>query len=83
MPRPPNIIRPIKLTTTIPEDLMARLQIHLFSDVEGRVPQGAYQQFLCDRIREFFSDKSYDTGSGVIRGSADAIKFVKTCVEKA
>lgn len=50
----PNIIRPVKLTTCIPEDLRAKLDLYLYSHLEGRVPKGAYQKFLCERIREFF-----------------------------
>lgn len=77
MSRPPNIQRPIKLTTTIPEDLRVQLDLHLFSEVEGRVPQGAYQTFLCDRIREFFAYKRFDTGSGIVQGPASAIEMIR------
>lgn len=55
MPRRPNIIRPSKLTTVLPEDIRAKLDLHLWSELEGRVPQGAYQKFLVERIQEFFS----------------------------
>jgi hypothetical protein len=55
--RRPNIIRPIKLNTTFPEDIRAKLELHLFSTVEQRVPKGAIQKFLCERITEFFSQK--------------------------
>lgn len=55
--RPPNILRPTKLTTYLPEDLRAKLELHLFSTVEGRVPHGAYSQFLAERVREFFAPK--------------------------
>lgn len=55
MPRTPNIIRPSKLTLHLPEDIRAKLDLYLFSDIEGRIPQGAYQQFLTERINEFFS----------------------------
>jgi hypothetical protein len=41
--------------TTLPEDLMARLDLLLWSDFEGRVPKGAYQKFFEARMREFFS----------------------------
>lgn len=82
MSRPPNIHRPVKLTTTIPEDIRGQLDLHLWSDVEGRIPQGAYQTFLCDRIREFFSHKRLDTGHGVIQGPAPAIAFVQHLVEE-
>jgi hypothetical protein len=52
--RPSSVIRPTRLSTFIPEDLRAKLDLHLFSDVEGRIPVGAYSQFLADRVREFF-----------------------------
>lgn len=55
--RPPNILRPTKLTTYLPEDLRAKLDLHLFSEIEGRVPHGAYSQFLAERVREFFAPK--------------------------
>jgi hypothetical protein len=60
MARRPDVIRPVKLTTTIPEDVRTRLDIHLYSDLEGRVPQGAYQTFFVDRIREFFDWQTFD-----------------------
>lgn len=53
--RRPNIIRPIKLTTTFPEDIRAKLDLHLYSPVEHRVPQGAIQKFLVERVQEYFS----------------------------
>lgn len=55
MPRAPNINRPISLHTTIPEDLWTKLTLYLYSEVEGRVPKGAYQSFITERIREFFN----------------------------
>lgn len=82
MPRRPNIMRPVPLRTTFPEDVRAQLDLHLYSEVEGRVPQGAYQAFLIERIREFFNRKSYDTGKGVVYGSPEAIAYVATCVER-
>ena len=54
----PNILRPIKLTTTLPEDVYARLTTYLYSEVEGRVPKGAYQRFIVERTREFFKLES-------------------------
>ena len=51
----PKIIRPTKLTLMLPEDIRAKLDLHLFSQVENRVPMGAYQRFFIERIQEFFS----------------------------
>lgn len=55
--RPPKIMRPVKLSTVLPEDLRAKLDIHLYSAVEGRVPHGAYSKFLSERVREFFDQQ--------------------------
>lgn len=54
MARRPNVIRPVRLTTTLPEDIWTQLTLYLHSDLEERVPKGAYQQFIVDRCREFF-----------------------------
>lgn len=53
----PNIIRPTKLTMHLPEDVRARLDLYLFSPLEGRIPKGAYQRFIVERIQEFFSKR--------------------------
>lgn len=57
MARQPNILRPIRLNTTFPEDIRAKLEIHLYSPLEGRVPKSAMQKFLLERIREYFEEK--------------------------
>jgi hypothetical protein len=56
MPRRPNIIRPVKLLISLPEDIHAKLVLHLYSEAEGRVPQGAYQKFFVERILQFFQE---------------------------
>lgn len=55
MPKPPNIQRPTKLHLALPEDVRAKLDLFLYSQVEGRIPHGAYQKFLVERIQEYFS----------------------------
>lgn len=60
MPARPQIDRPVKLTTSLPTSVMAELALHLISPVEGRVPKGAYQSFLVERIKEYFSWKRLD-----------------------
>jgi ferredoxin-NADP reductase len=52
MARRHNIVRPIPLNTAIPEDIRAWLDLHLFSELEGRVPKGAYQAFILRKIKE-------------------------------
>lgn len=60
MSRRPNIDRPIAMTLKLPESIRARLDLHLFSELEGRVPQGRYQEFFLARIQEFFSWQRLD-----------------------
>lgn len=55
--RRPNVIRPIKLNISLPEDIRAKLDLYLYSEAEGRVPMGAYQRFFIERINEFFSSQ--------------------------
>lgn len=55
--KPPKILRPIRLSTTIPEDVRAKLDLYLYSEVEGRVPFGAYQKFIVERTQEFFAER--------------------------
>ena len=82
--RRPDVIRPIKLTTTLPEDIRGRLDLHLYSELEDRVPKGAYQRFLIERIQEFFDSRPLDIGelcglstSAVVRGSPSVIKLLE------
>lgn len=53
----PKILRPIRLHTTLPEDIRAVLDLHLYSEVEQRIPFGAYQKFIIERTKEFFAEK--------------------------
>lgn len=54
MSRPPLILRPVKITTYLPEDLHAKLMLHLYSPSEQRVPKGAIQRFLVERVLDYF-----------------------------
>lgn len=54
MPRKPDIDRPTDLHLMLPESIRAKLDLLLFSEVEGRVPHGSYQRFIIERIKEFF-----------------------------
>jgi hypothetical protein len=60
MPRKPNLERPTRLETKLPETLRARLDLLLFSELEGRVPKGRYQEFFIERILEFFNSRQLE-----------------------
>lgn len=51
MPRPKRTIRPTYLNLAIPETLRCRLDLLLYSTLEGRVPHGAYSTYICDLIQ--------------------------------
>jgi hypothetical protein len=50
----PRIIRPTKLTMALPEDIRAKLDLYLYSEAQQRIPHGAYQKFMVERISDFF-----------------------------
>ena len=62
MPRRFDIDRPVSLNLKLPESLRARLDLALFSPLEGRVRQGKYQEFFAARIQEFFDWRRLDLG---------------------
>jgi hypothetical protein len=51
----PYVLRPIPLTTSLPEDVHAKLMLYLYSEAEGKVPKGAISRFLVERINEYFT----------------------------
>lgn len=50
----PKVEPSIQLCVMLPETLRARLDLLLFSELEGRVPKGKHQEFFVARLREFF-----------------------------
>ena len=80
MPRPRNVIPTAALCLMLPEDLRGWLDLHLFSDVEGRVPQGAYQSFFVRKIREEMEHRRLDTGVGIVQGPKEAITLLSKLI---
>lgn len=56
--RPLEIIRPTRLEISIPEDMRTLMDLRLWSELEGRVPKGAYSQFINQLIREYFTKET-------------------------
>ena len=81
MPRRPALIPSVILTTALPADVHTRMTLHLFSALEGRVPQGAYAGFLSELIRGYFNNKhldiapfaASDPGAFIVSGTPEAI----------
>ena len=58
MSRRRNVIPTVQLELKLPADLRAKLDLYLWSDVEGRVPQGRYQEFFVSLLNEFFNRRT-------------------------
>lgn len=95
MPRPRNLIPASPLEVSLPEDIRARLDLHLWSDLEQRVPHGAYKEFITERLREFFAADRLDIaawagsppGAFVLFGPPEAIaslrRLLQTYIERS
>mgnify|MGYP001554756895 CR=1 FL=1 len=54
MARPRNIHSAVPLRVRLPLPTRAKLDLYLFSQVEGCVPKGAYTKFITSLIEDFF-----------------------------
>lgn len=52
--RPKKTMRPIPFNLSLDEDLHARLELELFSELEGKVPHGAKSSLINLLVREHF-----------------------------
>jgi hypothetical protein len=52
MARPRKAVRPIEKNISIPEDLVCKVDLRLFSELEGRVPHGAWSRYVSGLIRK-------------------------------
>ncbi len=87
MPAKPKLDRPTRLELKLPETLRTRLDLYLFSDLEGRVPKGKYQEFFEERIRAFFSYAKLDLApyglpTSSVEGPKDSILELQTLLER-
>jgi len=51
MARPRKAVRPLEKTISLPEDLAVRVDLKLFSELEGRVPHGRWSKYVEELIR--------------------------------
>lgn len=58
MPRRPAIIKPVEKKLSLDAELVAKVELMLFSDLEGRVPYGAWAGFIEQLLREHFARKA-------------------------
>jgi len=62
VPKPPNLIPSKQLNVALPLPVFTQLTLHLHSDLEQRVPHGAYSRFITELLREHFASKVVDIG---------------------
>lgn len=55
MARPKSVNRPIEKKLSLDPDLVAKTELLLFSDLEGRVPYGAWSGLIEQLLREHFA----------------------------
>lgn len=87
MPRPKNLIPSTQLNVALPLPLFTRLALDLNSDLEGRVPHGAYSRFFSDLLRAHYEEAQLDLGQFlaadipagvyVVRGPSATIEALK------
>ncbi len=53
MPRIKKIDRPVRLSGYLPQSIYDKLQLELFSELEGRVPHGAHSELLTELITKW------------------------------
>lgn len=89
MSKRPNTIPSVQLNVALPLDVHTRLSAHLFSELEGRVPHGAYSRFLIELLRQRFAAEHLDlaaysnapAGAFVVSGTPEAVKRLKEMLE--
>lgn len=60
MPRPRNAIPSRNLHLMLAEEDAGRLELHLYSEAEQRIPHAARQKFFTQRLKEFFTWQRLD-----------------------
>ena len=75
------------LHITICPRLRTQLDTAVWSDLEGRIPAGALQRFIEERLREYFAQTRLDlqqfhpTG-GVVSGMPETIETLRVLLEE-
>ena len=53
MPRPKNAIPSVEKKISIPSDVVARIDLELHSEIEGKVPHGAWGTLVTTLLRRY------------------------------
>ena len=69
MARPKKTIRTVYQNIALPEDLVAKVELELYSDLEEKVPFGAKAEFFTKLLRDYFEGRE---------ATQDAVKALLT-----
>lgn len=62
MARPKKTDRPIEKNISLPQSIVARVELELFSELEGKVPFGAWQRYIVGLIEADMQRKEASRG---------------------
>lgn len=87
--RRPNAIPSQQLNVALPLPLYTQLSAILYSELEGRVPYGAYSRFLIDLLRGHLTAERLDLapftgaapGALCVQGSPESITQLRQLLE--
>lgn len=57
MPRPKQTVKSAFRNIALPEPLADRLDLELYSELEGRIPTGAYKLFFTNLLEQYFEQR--------------------------
>jgi hypothetical protein len=81
----PNVIPSQPLNVALPLPLYVQLSAHLYSELEGRVPHGAFSRFMINLLRAHFTEQELDLapwtgvapGAYVLHGSPETLEALR------
>lgn len=85
MPAPKSLYPSRPVTVFLDDALLTRIELHLYSEVERRIPKGAYKSFFDARMAEWLGQGQLDvsglwgepSGRHVIKGPRDVLERLK------
>ena len=57
MARPSHTTKSVQLNLSLPQPLADKLALELYSEVEGRIPLGAYKAFFTTLLENHFAEQ--------------------------
>lgn len=57
MPRPKKTDRPCRLEAKVPESVLSRVNLELYSEIEGKIPHGKMSELITSLLREWLESR--------------------------